>query len=375
MNNALPGIIEDIIRTYLSKNKLGRDDLSDLELFHPMAEAKFISMLCVLYDQKLISDSYFIEQLENSCDVLSEHNLSGSEKRNLYGPGFEWLDCPHDEPYLITSSLCTTALIDAAIRYPNPRVQDALNKSLQGLLHWFATDLVRIGNQSIASYSPHVRVPIFNPSAHASATLIKAARLGFLSFDSLPDLITKTYHIIEQYRVDGVGWSYSIKRPVSDLTHISYIGQLYIEKLKPNAAEIIFLPIAGQYFLNGVLYERVRILKDYASSQFGRGSLTNAVVRKSGNTWFTVDLEHARLWGVSEMLVTAAYFAANGSHKQYWKRMISQILCSFDRYASPNIFQEIRYPRHYLHFAHGLACCLPFLPKDFSFVPLIRKFS
>ncbi len=353
-------IIIDLLTEYGQANKTGPDTITQDKNFHAMAEAKYLLAYTELLKHKIIDIDKFKLIVDDSVQLLRKASIL-YKGYTLWGLGFSWLDRPADEPYLITSSICTLALLQASMFYQSPCLLSLLNDSILGLCYWINNMTINTTMGKFPLYSPNVKTAIYNPAAHCASVLYKVKKNNLLDKTTtqvIDDRLNKIYSITHSAFIQGIGWKYSEKRPIADLVHINYILSLYIEKLPLAEVEEIFVSLSGQYFNNGDLYERTRIIGDVLKYKLGSGSFADCIVRQSGNTWFSIDNQKSRLFGIGEFLVNASFFAKKGMHKLYWRNMIHSILNNLSQ--NESIKAEKYFFRNTMHLVHGLSCCLPF---------------
>ncbi|MCO5124635.1 MAG: hypothetical protein M9915_12935 [Rhizobacter sp.] len=358
----LDGLLS-LLSRYRKVERLSPDFITGTPSFHPMAEAKYLSALATLRTQGALSSGDHTSLIPSALAVLRESNLSPVGAGFTWGLGFEWIDRPKSEPYLITSALCTQALLDNSALLDDQALQALGEYALAGLCRWVTSDRVSIGRRSIPAYSPTVRAPIFNPGAYAAGTIATARRRPYTLPKRALAYPEKMLRELERVRVRGVGWPYSTSRNASDLVHICYIFHAYLQLLDPFDAEEVFMPIVGQHYYSNLLLDRVRIIGQLPKSGLGDRGFKGSIIRRTGDTWYAVDSERARLWGVGELLVTASRLAEIGRHKMYWSMIVNGIVDGFNYDELGQDDRFVHFHRHTMHLAHGLAASLPHISE------------
>jgi hypothetical protein len=354
-----------LLDRYRESERKSPDFITERPCFHPMAEAKYLATLATLRSNGALSPTEHAEQLPGSLAALRESNLSPADEEGCtWGLGFEWLDRPRTEPYLITSSLCCQALLDNHALVDVADLKALAERSVAGLAKWVTRDLIGTDSEPVPAYSPTVRAAIFNPAAHAAGTLAAAAKLGVRVPAAACDYPAAMLAVLERVRVRGVGWPYSTTRNASDLVHISYIFHAYLQLMNSIDAEEIYLEVVGQHYDGHRLFDRVRIIGQLPRRGLGQQGFKDSIVRRAGDTWYVVDSEPARLWGVGELLVTASKLAEIGRYTGYWQMIVNGIVEGFNQGELASDKRFVRFHRHTMHLAHGLAAALPHVGKE-----------
>ncbi len=348
--------VEATLAVYEGRDGRGSDAYNEADICHPMADGKYLATLAVLRRSNLLSMTKFADRANVACARLEESASRFSETGYCWGLGFGWRELPPSEPYLISSAVVARGLWDCQRQGLRLELSAKLLAGAgAGLAAWVRELALPVDSTGITlpAYSPGIREPIYNAAAYANGTLKLISDSEGTSRSGAE--IVPALEWIRARRVAGLGWPYSPESPLVDLLHQCYLLNTFADVFGAQAIESEAAEMVGQFAGPGSFSDAIRIVSDRAEADGGHDI---AWLRPFGAQQLELLPKPARLWSLGELLVLLSRLGLEGERCDAWLRLarrIAEVILA--RLAAPDD-QEVRYPRHVMHAAHGLAAYL-----------------
>jgi len=326
-----------------------------------MADGKYLQVLAVLRQSKLISAAQFKERSQRVCTRLESSALRCFDEGWGWGLGFSHRDLPTTEPFLITSAIVNRGLVDCHSQGLGIDVSaKLLRKGGIGLEAWMRELALPVGELGIRlpAYSPGIREPIYNAAAYAMGTLrlIEDAEgltpAGAGVFPAMEWICAR--------RVDGLGWPYSPNSPIVDLLHQCYILNALADAFGVGSIESASAEMVGQFAGPCCFADAMRLVMVDDETANVRDI---PWLRPLGRHQVELLPKPARLWSLGELLVLMSRLGLEGERSDAWVRQGRRVAESILLRLSAPGDAEAQFPRHVMHAVHGLACYLALLRK------------
>lgn len=345
--------ITNLLNIYEENNALGIDAYSPEKIYHPMADAKYLTTLTVLYNTKKITKANFSKRIYEPIERLQNSIVDNDSKFSGWGLGFEWRELTKDEPFLITTSLIVKSLSNIVKILPEDEHSNRLY--LQGLVYlkkWCEIKHLTapINSSSLPMYSPNIKEPIFNAAAYALSTIIFSE--AFSANKQVAHLQNILSYIDAQH-IDGIGWCYSDENYRIDLLHQCYILNSMMDINGVQSYEIHCLEMIGHFMLPDGMLDVVSL--HTSEKNFYEKEIK--AMRKIGKKWIEVLPKKARLWSLGELLVVISRLCQMGNNTEAWFQFGRKISTWIIIHLEDNDIESV-YPRHTMHAAHGLSAYL-----------------
>ena len=353
--------VEDYLREYDAKDGVGADAYCSADMCHPMADGKYLQVLSVLRQSKLISAAQFNERTQRVCTRLEAVALQSFESGWCWGLGFSWRNLPATEPFLITSAIVTRGLLDCHNQgLALELCSNLLRQGRAGLETWMRELALPADQSGIAlpAYSPGIREAIYNAAAYAIGTLRLAEDAQGLMPSGAGALPTVEW--IRSRRVDGLGWPYSPNSPVVDLLHQCYILNALADVFGVGSIESASAEMVGQFAGPCCFADAMRLVMVDDEPSNVRDI---PWLRPLGSHQLELLPKPARLWSLGELLVVLSRLGSESVRSDAWVRLGRRVAESILLRISAPDDEEAQYPRHVMHAVHGLACYLAILRK------------
>lgn len=341
--------ITEKLEAYWAHPAHGADAYCSETLYHPMAEAKYLMVLQILYETNLLSGSRFELLVSQACERLAESAIPQTPgDGSLWGLGFVFREQATNEPYLITSALVTHALeLCLKSQAQCDTSTPLLDSALQGLASWFSTYTIPIGGAlDFPVYSPGIREPVLNSATYAASIL--------LAFDKQHKASAVLDWVVNS-RVNDVGWLYAPNNFVIDLLHQCYILNSLRNYLAPNSIERFSAETLSLFLSMDNVSDSVKLVSS------DQASPNDPFIKRVGNHKIQAPSKKARLWSLGEALVLCTWLTTNGQNQKAWRKLSLHFGELVVRDLNDNSRNEGNYPRHIMHALHGLASLLQLL--------------
>lgn len=350
-----------LLRQYEAAAGKSADEYSEAPQLHPMAEGKYMSSLAALQRTGAVKADYITRHIRHSLARL-EGTAVPQRTGIAWGLGFPFREASAEEPYVITTCIVVTGLLDAMeladgddrVRLAE-LVKDALSWLLDGARRepWNGID--------VPTFSQSIPEVVFNVVAQWSYVLTRAQNLGVLPSSGggqTGDHREAATTVLDQFR-PNVGWTYGALNTRLDLVHTCYIGNALLHTLPERRDQVdrALLVATTQFLSPHGWFDRFDLVD--AAEAIARPRLWSAGTHRflDDATLFGFD-RPARPWSVGELLVLAATSASGGSTSQFWATQLRPVATlAVGRYLGTKPF------RHSMHLAHGLAVVLEALRR------------
>lgn len=351
-----------LLRQYEGASGLSADEYSETPQLHPMAEGKYMSSLVALYRTGVVKEEYVKGKLRQSLDRL-ERTVVTQLTGVAWGLGFPFREASADEPYVITTCIVVTGLLDA-LEIADGDDRARLAELVKDALIWLLDGARRESwnGFDVPTFSQSIPEVVFNVVAQWSYVLNRAQDLDILPVSG--GRPTDVYRgaaiaVLDQFR-PNVGWTYGGLSTRLDLLHTCYIGNALLQTLPDRRDEIerALLVSTTQFLSPHGWYDRFDIVDadDALAKPRPWSSGTHRFLDGAALLGFD---RPARPWSMGELLVVAAGLASSGSTSQFWARQLQPVATlTVGRYLETKQF------RHSMHLAHGLAAVLEALRRD-----------
>lgn len=340
----------DVIEAHERCGGRGRDDYFDEPIVHPMAEGKYLSTLATLHETRLLSADRMRSHADAALERLAATSVATAPDEAAWGLGFHRADTEPDEPFVVTTAIVASGLLDL----PDGLGADMATAACTWLDRVAPRTNVEVdgGRASLHLYSPSMPVLIVNAVAVAAAVLARAGLGG--------DTEPPTRWIVDRH-VPGVGWPYADDSPRVDLVHQCYVLNALLELAGPELVEPAAMQVLGRFKDRTSFIDKLTLFPtDDPADEPPDTVLANAAsfAHHPGDGWLVRDPDPARDWSVGELLVLLARLQIEGRRRRYWATMLRRTLTvAADRmavHAEPGDDLSHR-PRHAMHLAHGAA--------------------
>jgi hypothetical protein len=353
--------IEASLSIYDVGDGLGADAYCNADICHSMADGKYLQILAVLHQSKLISATQFNERSQRVCTRLESSALRCFDEGWGWGLGFSWRNLPATEPFLITSAIVCRGLLDCHNQGLAIGVSAKLLwKGRTGLEVWMQELALPVDELGISlpAYSPGIREPIYNAAAYAIGTLklIKDAE----GLTPAGASVFPAMEWIRDRRVDGLGWTYSPNSPVVDLLHQCYILNALADVFGIESIETASAEMVGQFAGLCCFADAMRLVMVDDEPANVRDI---PWLRPLGRLQVELLPKPARLWSLGEILVLMSRLGLEGERSDAWVRQGRRVAESILLRLSAPGDAEAQFPRHVMHAVHGLVCYLALLRK------------
>ncbi|MFW6237461.1 MAG: hypothetical protein ACOC3F_03670 [Desulfosudaceae bacterium] len=162
----------DVIEAHERCGGRGRDDYFDEPIVHPMAEGKYLSTLATLHETRLLSADRMRSHADAALERLAATSVATAPDEAAWGLGFHRADTEPDEPFVVTTAIVASGLLDL----PDGLGADMATAACTWLDRVAPRTNVEVdgGRASLHLYSPSMPVLIVNAVAVAAAVLARA---------------------------------------------------------------------------------------------------------------------------------------------------------------------------------------------------------
>ncbi|WP_346028772.1 hypothetical protein [Arthrobacter parietis] len=341
---------------------MSADEYSEAPQLHPMAEGKYMSSLAALQRTGVVKTDYSKGRLRQSV-VRLERTAVPQRNGIAWGLGFSFREASANEPYVITTCIIVTGLLDA-MEIADGEDRDRLAALAKGALTWLLDGARREpwNGIEVPTFSQSIPEVVFNVVAQWSYVLTRAQDIDVLPLserNQTADHRGAATAVLEQFR-PNVGWTYGELSTRLDLLHTCYIGNALLHTLprRRDQVERALLVSTTQFLSPHGWFDRFDMLG--AEDAIAQPRRWNARTHRflDGAALFGFD-RPARPWSVGELLLLAATSARSGATAQFWVRQLQPVATlAIGKYLETKQF------RHSMHLAHGLAAVLEALRQD-----------
>lgn len=365
--------LRELVADFERNDGKSLDEYWSEEIYHPMAEGKYLLAISSMYRSQLLSEKEFGRKVESACGRLEIcHRESGRQVMG-FGLGFPYKESGADDAFLITNCIVLHGLVEVHELCQSERAE----RLIEALYEWIRTvekkDAGVVAspeslNETALSdgYSSPALVPCFSEQhpalvANAVAYWIYIVNRGFQegwisenSFGLDGRELDRALAWVDSHWVDGFGWRYTLESDRIDLVHQCYIanGTFCMNR----CLEMKVLGVLTNFVESARILDKLDVMSR-RDGMVAMGKSSQVSVRfNSDRAYVTYDAS-ARDWSVGEGLTTVSRFFRNGTAKQSWKalrfRFIRQIQLLRDEEARAR--KKKRDLRGSMHLAHGLA--------------------
>lgn len=349
-----------LLRQYETAGGKSVDDYFETPQVHPMAEGKYLSALAALQRTGTVKD---ITGRMRQSVIRLEQTAVPQSKGLAWGLGFPFREASAAEPYVITTCIVITGLMDA-IQVADGEDRDRLVGLAGDALTWLREGAARESWEGIdvPTFSQSIPEVVFNVVAQWSHVLIRAQNLDVLpsSGERQPDDYYRAATTVLAEFQSNVGWTYGKLSTRSDLLHTCYIGNALLQALPDRREQIdrTMLVATTQFLSPHGWFDRFDVLA--AEEAMARPWPWNGRTHRFLDDTVLLGFDRpARPWSVGELLVLAAASSADGSTSHFWTTQLRPMATL----AVGKAFGAKAF-RHSMHLAHGLTTVLESLRRD-----------
>lgn len=351
-----------LLRQYEDAGGKSADAYSQTPQIHPMAEGKYMSTLAALQRTGTVKKDFITGHMRQSLERL-ERTAVPQRTGIAWGLGFPFREASANEPYVITTCIVVTGLLDA-MELTDGDDRGRLAGLVKDALTWLLDGACRApwNGIEVPTFSQSIPEVVFNVVAQWSYVLTRAQELDVLPQSGggqTGDHREAATAVLDQFR-PNVGWTYGELSTRLDLLHTCYIGNalLYTLPHRRDKIDRALLVATTQFLSPQGWFDRFDVLDP--DDALGRPRPWSARTHRFMDQTALFGFDRtARPWSVGELLVLAATSASSGSTSQFWATQLRPVATlAVGRYLETKQF------RHSMHLAHGLAGVLEALRQN-----------
>jgi len=339
-------IAKQLLNIHAASGGRGSDPYDPSPRVHPMAEGKYLSSVAALVNAGLLSSQSSVE-VERAIDRIEESAIHFHNGDSLgWGLNFAWKDHDVSQAFVITSALVLRGLCEISLAVP--QVAQRARELIFPSLEWLTSDevLVEKDGYRLPKYGTGDPTVVNNVVAQWSRALSEAPGVDH----ELYRLAVEGARYVESNHIEGVGWQYSEDNNVVDLVHTAYIAEALLPLKEHLGGELdIWISEALLIFGEGATFaDTCRVLSSREALRLAQPSAATRT-RVVGRYALVGFQRPARDWSVGALLSVACDLACTDL-APFWlaeSKRISRLALS--------TFSQVRYPRHAMHGAEGIA--------------------